>query len=90
MIVLAIKSFFFSEADSYSLGRKPHTFHFILLFRGEMIRVVYAMLAIAIEDLEVRLRNSNLRRRKNAIRFESSAQKGETGKLTASALYYRY
>ena len=90
MIVLAIKSFFFSGADSYSLGRKPHTSHFFLLFRREMIRVVCAMLAVAIEDLEVRLGNSNLPLGKSAIRFEPSAQKVETGKQTTSALYYQY
>ena len=88
MIVLAIKSFFFSGADTYSLGRKPHTSHFFLPFRGEMIRVVCAMLAVAIEDLEVRLSNSNLPVRKSAIRFEPLAQKGETGKQMAGALDY--
>ncbi len=90
MIVLAIKSFLFSEADSYSLGQKSHTSHFFLPCRGEMIRVVCAMLALAIKDLEVRLRNSNLILGKSAIRFESLAQKGETGKQTADALYYQY
>ncbi len=90
MIVLAIKSFFFSGADSYSLERKPHTSHFFFPFRGEMIIVVCAMLAVAIEDLEVRLGNSNLPLGKSAIRFEPSAQKGETGKQTAGALYYKY
>ncbi len=48
------------------------------------------MLAMAIEDLEIRLRNSNLPLRKSAIWFELSAQKEETGKQTAGALYYRY
>ncbi len=90
MIVLTIKSFFFSGADSYSLGRKSHTFHFFLSFHGEMIRVVCTMLAVSIDDLEVRLGNSNLPLGKSAIRFEPSAQKGETGKQTAGALYYQY
>lgn len=48
------------------------------------------MLAVAIEDLEVRLSNSNLPTGKSAIRFEPSAQKGEAGKQTAGALYYKY
>ena len=48
------------------------------------------MLAIAIEDLEVQLNNSNLLIRKSAIRFEPSAKKGETDKQTAGALYYQY
>ncbi len=90
MIVLAIKSFFFSEADSYSLGRKSHTSYFFLPFCEEIIRVVCTMFIATIEDLEVCLGNSNLPRGKSAIRFESLAQKRETGKQTASALYYQY
>ncbi len=90
MIVLAIKSFFFSGADSYSLRRKSHTSHFFLFFCEEMIGVVCAMLAVAIEDLEVRLGNSNLPLGKSAIWFEPLAQKGETSKQTAGALYYQY
>ena len=90
MIILAIKSFFFFEADSYSFGQKSHTSHFFLLFCGEMIRVVCAMLAVAIENLEVYLDNSNLPQRKSAIWFEPLAQKGETGKQTACILYYQY
>ncbi len=53
-----------------------------------MIRVVCAMLAVAIKDLEVRLGNLNLPLGKSAIRFQPLAQKGETGKQTASVLYY--
>ena len=48
------------------------------------------MLAIAIEDLEVRFGNSNLPLGKSAIWFEPSAQKGETGKQTVCILYYQY
>ena len=48
------------------------------------------MPAVAIEDLEVWLSNSNLPVEKSTIRFEPSAQKGETGKQTADALYYQY
>lgn len=59
MIVLIIKSFF-SDPDSYSLGRKFHMSYFFLSFSGEMIRVVCALLAIIIEDLEMCLGNSNL------------------------------
>ncbi len=90
MIVLTIKFFFFSRADSYSLSRKSHMSHFFLFFRGEMIRVVCAMLVMAIEDLKVRLGNSNLPLRKSAIWFEPLAQKGETGKQTVDVLYYQY
>ena len=45
-----------------------------------MIKIVYAILAVAIEDLEVHLGNSNLPLEKNVIWFEPSAQKKETGK----------
>ena len=48
------------------------------------------MLAIAIEDLEIRLNNLNLPVEKSTIWFEPLAQKGETDKQTASALYYQY
>ncbi len=48
------------------------------------------MLAVAIEDLEMRLGNSNLLLGRSTIWFEPSAQKGETGKQTAGALYYQY
>ncbi len=55
-----------------------------------MIRVVCAILAMAIKDPEVRLSNLNLPLKKSAIRFEPSAQNGETSKQRASALYYQY
>ena len=60
MIVLAIKSYFFSRANSYILGRKSNISHFLLPFCGEMMRVVCAMLVVAIEDWKVCLSNSNL------------------------------
>ena len=88
MIVLAIKSFFFSRADSYSLKQKPYTSHFFFFFCGEMIRVVCAIFTIAIKDLEVCLSNLNLPLGKSAIWFKLSAQKEETSKQTAGALYY--
>ena len=55
-----------------------------------MIKVVFAILIVAIEDLEVRCGNTNLSLGKSAIWFESLAQKEETGKQTAGALYYKY
>ncbi len=55
-----------------------------------MIRVVGAMLAVAIENLEVCLGNSNLPLGKRVIWFESSAQKRETSKQMADTLYYQY
>ena len=48
------------------------------------------MLAVAIEDLKVRLGNLNLPSGKNVICFEPLAQKGETGIQTAGILYYQY
>ncbi len=72
MIVLAIKSFFVSGVDNYSLRRKPHMSYFFLLFCREMIRVVCVMLAVAIEDLEVYLGNSNLPLGKSTIWFKPS------------------
>ena len=48
------------------------------------------MLAIAIKNPKVNLGKSNLLLGKSAIRFESSTQKRETGKQTASILYYQY
>ena len=53
-----------------------------------MIRVVYAILAIAIKDLEVHVGNLNFPLGKSAIWFELLAQKGETSKQTAGVVYY--
>ena len=88
VIVLAIKSFFFSRANNYSLGQKLHISHFFFFFYEKMIRVVCAMFAVAIEHLKMRLDNSYLSLGKNAIWFKPSAQKEETDKQTASILYY--
>lgn len=55
-----------------------------------MIKVVYAILIIAINDLKVRCSNANLPLEKNAIWFETLPQKGETNKQTAGTLYYKY
>lgn len=88
MIVFIVKSFFFSRADSYSLRQKPHTSHFFYLFVGEMIRVVCAIYAIIIKDLEMHIDNSNLQWGKSAIRFEPSTQKEENGEQTTDTLYY--
>ncbi len=90
MIILIIKSFFFSRADNYSLRQKSHTFYFLFSFCRKMIRVIWAILTIVTKDLEVRLYNLNLPLEKSVIWFESSAQKGKTGKQMASALYYQY
>ena len=73
MIVFTIKSFFFSETNSYSLRQKPHIFHFFLFFHRKMIKVVYAMFAIVIEDPEICLDNPNLSLEKTAIWFEPLA-----------------
>lgn len=80
MIVFVIKLFFFSLANSYSLGQKFYISHFFLFFYREMIRVLYTMLAIIIENLKLRLVNSNLPLRKSIILFEILAQKEEIAK----------
>lgn len=87
--VFASKSFFFSGADSYSLGQKPHMSHFFFHFCTEIIRVVCTIFAVIIKDREVRLGNSNPPLGKSAIGFELSAQKRETGKQITSVLYYQ-
>ncbi len=46
------------------------------------------MLAIAIEDLELRLSNLNLHIGKSAIRFELLVQKGKTDEQIASVIYF--
>lgn len=53
---------------------------FSLPFCGKMIRVICAILAIAIKDLEIRLGNSNLPLGKSIICFEPLAQKEKTDK----------
>lgn len=55
-----------------------------------MIKIVYAMLAIAIEDLKVQLSNSNLLIKKNAICFKSLVYKEKISKHIANVLYYKY
>ena len=80
MFFYTIKSFFFSRADSYSLRQKHHKSHYFPLFHGKMIKVVCAMLAVAIEDLEVRIDNPNLPLGKSAIWFEPLSQKFKTSK----------
>lgn len=71
---------FYPEQTIYNLGQKPHTFYFFLFFCEEMIKLVYAMLDIAIKDLKIYLNNSNLLIRKSAIYYEFLVQKKKTGK----------
>lgn len=63
---------------------------FFISFCKKTIRVVCAIFVITIKDLEKRVNNSNLLIRKSAIGFELWAQKRETGRQTADALYYKY
>lgn len=90
MIILAVKSFFFSGLNSYSLRQKPHTSYFFFSFYGEIIKLVCAILAIAVEDLEVCYDNANLFLGKSTIWFGPLAQKGETDKQTTDVLYNKY
>lgn len=55
-----------------------------------MIKIGYAIFAIAIKDLKMQLNNSNLPIWKSAICFEFLAQKRKTSKQTADLLYYKY
>ena len=80
VIVLAIKIWFFIGVDSYSLGRKLHTSYFFSLFCGEMIRVICAILAIAIENLELHCKNKNPSIKKSTIWFEPYVYNYKTGK----------
>ncbi len=52
--VLAIMTCFFSDTDSYGLGRKAHMSRFFTLFRGEIVIVICSMLAVVIQDLALR------------------------------------
>lgn len=90
MIVFAIKSCSFSKADSYSFGWKSYISYFLLFFYRKIIRVVYAIFAIAIKDLEIHVDNLNLLLRKSIIWFESLAQKRETSKQIADTQCYKY
>lgn len=90
MIIFAIKSYFFISIDSYSLGQKSHKSDFCQSLYKNIIKVIYIMLAIAIKDLKMQISNSKLLLGKNAIWFESSAQKKEINNQMADALYYKY
>ncbi len=83
MIVFAIKTCFFIEVDGYSLGRKTQTSYFFLIFREEMIRVISAMFAVVLEDLELLSNNANLLLVKSKVRFKLHTQKCKTCKRLA-------
>ena len=80
MIVFAIKSCFFSRANSYNFGQKSYTYHFFISFCKEMIIVVCAILVVVIKDLKICLSNSNLLTGKKVIYFETLTPKRETDK----------
>ena len=52
-----------------------------------MIKIIYALFAIIIKDSEICFINTNLFLRKSAICLKLLAQKAETSKQTAFALY---
>ena len=74
------QNLFFYRSKQLQLGQKPHTSHFFAPFCWEIIRVIYAILAITIENLELRINNPHLPRRKSAVCFEPSPQKDSDGK----------
>lgn len=55
-----------------------------------MINIIFAMLVIVIEDLEMQLGNLNLLLGKSVIWFEPSVQKRETDKQMVGILFYYY
>lgn len=55
-----------------------------------MIKVICALLAIAIKDLEIYWGNANLFLGKSTIWFELLSQKRETYKQMANALDYKF
>lgn len=80
MIIFIIKSCFFCRANSYSLGQKPYTLHFFLFFYKKILKIAYAIFAVTIENLEMRIGNLNLLLGKSVIQFEFLAQKEENDK----------
>lgn len=80
MIDFIIKSFFFSQAESYNFEQKLYTAYFFLPFYEKIIKIVCTIFAITIKDLEIDFNNSNFLISKNAIWFELSAPKEKTGK----------
>lgn len=61
--------------------------NFFFLFYKKIIKIVYAIFAVAIKNLKVQFSNSNLLVGKNTIWFKFLAQKKEIDKRTADALY---
>lgn len=53
-------------------------------------KIVYAILAITINKLEMHFGNLNLPLGKSTIWFKSSIQKGETSKQITGTLFYQY
>lgn len=90
VIIFAINSCFFSIIDSYGLGQKTHIFYFCSFSYSEVIKIIYTIFAIAIEDLKIYLGNSNRLFRKITIWFKLLTYKKRTDKQKAGALYYKY
>lgn len=55
-----------------------------------MIRIIYVILAITIEDLTLWLDNLNVLLKKGVIWFMLLTYERETGKQMAGAQYYQY
>lgn len=62
----------------------------LFFFCIKMIKVIYAIFAIAIKDPEVHLGDSNLILRKSVIQFELLALKRKTDNYLTDVLYYQY
>lgn len=87
MIVLKIKSRFLFGANRYNLRPKLHTCNFLFKFYEKIIKIEFAILTIAMKDLELHLSNLNLPIKKSAICLKLLVQKKEIGKQIGSALY---
>lgn len=85
IIICAIKFYFFSRVDNYSLRLELHISYFFFLFYRKMIKIVCTILAIITKDLEMYLNNLNLSIKKSTIWFKSLTQKKET-----KTLYCKY
>ena len=85
MIVFAIKSFF-SKVNIYNFEWKSYTSYFF----GKITRIIYTILAITINNLEMHLGNLNLLSGKSTIWFELSIQKEEINKQITGILFYQY
>lgn len=78
MIVLIIKTCFFTRVDYYNYRPKLYTSQFLFFFCKDIIKVICTMFIIAIKDLNLYLKNKIFLLRKSTIRFKLLTQKSKT------------